>query len=316
MNFADKLRTDPEVSQLTFVHIAREVGRRWQVLPPEQKRIWESNAARAMQEFESQMDEYKGTSEWRKYQAYLNDFRAQQAQATGKRPAISRTMSHSTREQSQTSPETQTPESPGSSIPSSVSSSGSDAEVCHNALTLAFSELISLRGEILTQAVQPYDENHLPSEELVRRSMYAFIRGTGSLVFMWSYEQADEILDRIYRPKCNVDPMDLAECFTIAAMGAHYDMECFPDRIRRVLYASGTLHFHDRTARTDYLRTMRVLLCMSFYALLEKHMSARYLIGKYRVMFTPLMLTTCSCRPADCSLEMSTHAPHTHRGHG
>lgn len=280
MNFADQLRTNPQVSQLTFVHIAREVGRRWQELPPEQKRVWESNAARAMQEYESQMDEYKKTDDWRKYQVYLNDFKAQQSQASaGKRTNVGRATSHTTRENSRASPDT--PESPGSSIPSSVSSSPTDAEVCHNALTLAFSELISLRGEILKQAVQPYDENHLPSEELVRRSMYAFIRGTGSLVFMWTFEQADEVLDRIYRPKHKIEAMDLAECFTVAAMGAHYDMECFPDRIRRVLYASGTLHFHEKTARTDYLRTMRLLLSLSFYALLEKHMSARYLIGEH-----------------------------------
>lgn len=233
-----------------------------------------------MQEYESSMDEYKQTDEWRKYQLYLNEFKAQQAQAVaGKRNLGGRTSSQSTKEHSQASPET--PESPGSSIPSSISSSVTDAEVCHNALTLAFSELISLRGEILTQATRPYDQDHLPPEELTRRSMFAFIRGTGSLLFMWSYQQADEILDRVYRPKGSIDSMDLAECFTIAAMGAHYDMECFPDRIRRVLYASGSLHFHEQTARTDYLRTMRLLLSMSFYALLEKHMSARYLIGMY-----------------------------------
>lgn len=111
--------------------------------------------------------------------------------------------------------------------------------------------------------------------------MYAFIRGTGSLLYMWTFEQADEILDRIYRPQKPVDAMTLAECFTVAAMGAHYDMDCFPDRLRKALYASGTLHFHEQTARQDYLRTMRLLLSMSFYALLEKHMSARYLIGEF-----------------------------------
>ncbi|KAJ4361744.1 hypothetical protein N0V95_001637 [Ascochyta clinopodiicola] len=278
VNFADQLRTDPQVSQLSFVLIAREVGRRWQELPPEQKRVWESNAARAMQEYESQMDEYKKTDDWRSYQIYLNDFRAQQSQpTTGRRNVGVRTISHSTREYSRASPES--PESPSSSLPSSASSCTTNAEVCHNALTLAFSELISLRGEILNQAIQSYDENHLPSEELVRRSMHAFIRGTGSLLFMWTYEQADAIIDRVYRPKNKIDAMDLAECFTMAAMGAHYDMDCFPDRIRKVLYASGTLHFHERTTRIDYLRTMRLLLSMSFYALLEKHMSARYLIA-------------------------------------
>ncbi|KAL1610178.1 hypothetical protein SLS60_001843 [Paraconiothyrium brasiliense] len=191
VNFADQLRTEPEISCLSFVNIAREVGRRWQHLPPEQKRIWESHAARAMQEFEAQMDEYKKTESWRKHQAYLIDFRSQQQ----------------------------------------ASSKGSSA-------------------------MRPR-----------------------SLLYMWTYAQVDEILDRIYRPQKPVDAMTLAECFTVAAMGAHYDMDCFPDRIRRVLYASGTLCFNEKTARSDYLRTMRLLLATAFYALLEKHMSARYVLA-------------------------------------
>lgn len=277
VNFADQLRTDPEVSTLSFVDIAKEVGRRWQTLPSEQKRVWESHAARAMQEYEVQMDEYKKTESWRKYQAYLSEFKTQQAQATKpKRPNAPRVDSFMRGESSRASPASS--DSPGS-LPSS-SSTGTESEVCHNALTLAFSELVSLRGEILGQSVQPYDIQHLPAEELTRRAMHAFVRGTGSLLYMWTYSQVDHILDRVYRPTQPVDAMTIAECFTIAAMGAHYDMDCFPDRIRRVLYASGTLHFHERTARVDYLRTMRLLLSMSFYALLEKHMSARYLIGK------------------------------------
>ncbi|KAH7093709.1 hypothetical protein FB567DRAFT_610283 [Paraphoma chrysanthemicola] len=282
VNFADQLRTDPEVSQLSFVNIAREVGRRWQELPAEQKRIWESNAARAMQEFEAQMDDYKKTDNWRRYQTYLNDFKAQQSQGSGgKRPVASRSTtdsSNNTRVLSRASPSSS--DSPTSaSVAPSVPSVGTEAEVCHNALTLAFSEMVTLRGEILNQGTQAYDENNLPPEELTRRSMYAFIRGTGSLVFMWTYKQADEILDRIYRPQERIDAMTLAECFIVAAMGAHYDMDCFPDRIRKVLYASGSLHFHEHIARQDYFRTMRLLLAMSFYALLEKHMSARYLIA-------------------------------------
>lgn len=280
MNFADQLRTDPSVSQLSFVDIAREVGRRWQELPTDQKRSWESSAARAMQEFEAQMDEYKKTDTFRKYQQYMNEFKAQQSQPSrGKRPVTTRSTtdsSNNTRVWSRASPSSS--DSPTSAP--SFASIGNEAEVCHNALTLAFSELVLLRGEILNNGARPYDETHLPSEDLIRRSMLAFIRGTGSLLFMWTPDQANEILDRVYRPKKKVEALDLAECFTVAAMGAHYDMECFPDRIRKVLYASGSLHFHERTARQDYFRTMRLLLSMSFYALLEKHMSARYLIGK------------------------------------
>lgn len=289
VNFADQLRTDPEISSLSFVDIAREVGRRWQQLPPEQKRIWESHAARTMQEYEAQMDEYKKTDSWRKYQAYLIDFKAQQQSSSkvSSRPSQSRTTTSSSysytpmQECSRASP-SESSEGP-TSLTSSATSLGTEAEVCHNALTLAFSELVSLRGEILGQSVRPYDAQNLPPEGLVKKAMYAFVQGTGSLLYMWTYAQVDEILDRIYRPQKPIDAMTLAECFTVAAMGAHYDLECFPDRVRRILYASGTLCFNEQTARFDYLRTMRLLLATAFYALLEKHMSARYVIGKYQL---------------------------------
>jgi hypothetical protein len=277
VNFADDLRASPEISALSFVTIAREVGRQWQELPAAKKRVWEADAARAMQEYEARMDEYKKTEDWRKYQAYLAEFKSQHQPApTGKRPSLVRGNSYRRRECSHGSPSgsSDSPISYGS-----TDSTNTEAEQCHNALTLAFGELVSLRGEILGQDSRPYDRQHLPSEDLVRRAMYAFVQGTGSLLYMWSYHEVDLILDRIYRPLQSVDDMTLAECFNVAAMGAHYDTDCFPDRIRMLLYASGTLLFNEKTARLDHLRTMRLLLSTAFYALLEKHLSARYLIG-------------------------------------
>jgi hypothetical protein len=45
VNFADHLRTDSEVAGMTFVDIAREVGRQWQVMDAETKQEWENKAA-------------------------------------------------------------------------------------------------------------------------------------------------------------------------------------------------------------------------------------------------------------------------------
>jgi hypothetical protein len=230
-----------------------------------------------MQEFEAQMDEYKKTDNWRQYRTYLTEFKTQQSsQSSGKRPVKSRSTtdtSNNPRSYSRTSPST-----PGSPV---SPYSNTEAEVCHNALTLAFSELVTLRGEILAQGVTSYDEHCLPPEDRVRRSIYAFIRGTGSLIFIWTYQQVDEILDRIYRPQKQVDYITLAECFTIASLGSHYDENVFSDQVRHLLYASAIRLFNEQTARQDYFRTMRLLLSMSFYSLLEKHLSARYLIGMF-----------------------------------
>lgn len=45
VNFADHLRSDPTISTLSFVDIAREVGKRWQTLDPAAKQEWENRAA-------------------------------------------------------------------------------------------------------------------------------------------------------------------------------------------------------------------------------------------------------------------------------
>jgi hypothetical protein len=223
VNFADKLREDPVVSQLSFVDIAREVGRRWQDLPAQHKRGWESEAARAMQEFEAQMDEYKRTDNWRKYQKYLDHFRLQQAQAqssTGKRPTTSRSTTDSSNNTKVFSRASPTSSTGSPTTAPALSSSGTEAEMCHNALTLAFSELVTLRGEVLDPNTQPYSKANLPPRELTQRAIYAFIKGTGSLLFTWTREQADEMIDRVYQPQTASeaeDSMSVAECFTVAA---------------------------------------------------------------------------------------------------
>lgn len=274
VNFADHLRTNPTISSLSFVDIAKEVGRRWQDLPLEEKRMWENQAARANHEYEVQMEEYKKTDLYRNYQLYLEAFKAQQAQAkTGNRSSNSG-FPFPRRELSRGSP------SSSDSPISHLSPAGTEAESCHNALTLAFSQLVTLRGGILTQDMPPFNGSNLPPEGPVRQAMYAAVKAS-SLFYMWTYAQVDTILNRVYRPESTVDPMTLAECFTVAAIGAHYDNNCFSDHVRRVLYASGTLQFNEKTARMDYLRTTRILFSMAVYALLEKQMNAKHLVGEY-----------------------------------
>ncbi|KAF2815826.1 uncharacterized protein BDZ99DRAFT_457780 [Mytilinidion resinicola] len=96
----------------------------------------------------------------------------------------------------------------------------------------------------------------------MRRAMYAFITGTGSLLHMWSFTQADELLDRLYRPMLEPDPMTIADCFIIVAMGSHCDLDYFPDELRQVLDVSSTIQLEEVVAKVDYLRTMRLLLSM------------------------------------------------------
>ena len=67
VNFADRLRTDPTIANMSFVEIAREVGRQWQVMDSATKQKWETQAAAAMQEYEEQMEVYRRTDGFQEY---------------------------------------------------------------------------------------------------------------------------------------------------------------------------------------------------------------------------------------------------------
>ncbi|KAK4979466.1 hypothetical protein LTR66_000260 [Elasticomyces elasticus] len=76
--FSDHLRTDSAISSMPFVQIAQEVGRRWKVMPPDQKSSWELRATVAVQEYQAAMSLYIQTPEYRAYQAYLAEFKMKQ----------------------------------------------------------------------------------------------------------------------------------------------------------------------------------------------------------------------------------------------
>jgi hypothetical protein len=61
---------------LSFTEIAKVVGERWQVLPAEQKEACEQQANLAKEKYNTELGDYKKTSEYLQYQEYLLEFKA------------------------------------------------------------------------------------------------------------------------------------------------------------------------------------------------------------------------------------------------
>lgn len=61
---------------LSFTEIAKTVGERWQVLPPDEKASYESKSQAMKDHYYSQLAEYKKTQDYADYQRYLTDFKA------------------------------------------------------------------------------------------------------------------------------------------------------------------------------------------------------------------------------------------------
>lgn len=269
VNFADTLRTDPQVSSLSFVDIAREVGRRWQALPPDHKHVWECQAARDMQEYEAQMDEYKTTENHRRYQNYLKAFHHNQPQPKAQRHV------HERQSRSNSSETLST----GSAEAISRSPSGSrDSDDCQAAIALALQELSVRRDQILALGVPVFDAHHLPPQEITRKAALSCILGTGSLFFLVRESHLEEMLDHVYSQP-SIEPIPLIIVFLSAAIGAHYDLECMSDPMRQGLFASATRIFSSEFSAVDF-QAMRIFILLSIYSLLEKQMVARHVVGE------------------------------------
>lgn len=88
--FSNKMREDLKGQNLTFTEIAKLVGENWQNLGRTEKAPFEKQANEAKEKYNRDLAKYKKTSECKKYNEYLRDFRKRQAAQTQERDAAKR----------------------------------------------------------------------------------------------------------------------------------------------------------------------------------------------------------------------------------
>lgn len=71
-----EIREDLRSENLSFTEIAKRVGEKWQVLIPDEKEPYESQASAAKERYNIELAKYKKTSQYREYAVYLADFKA------------------------------------------------------------------------------------------------------------------------------------------------------------------------------------------------------------------------------------------------
>ncbi|KAG7007204.1 hypothetical protein G7Y79_00011g031020 [Physcia stellaris] len=84
--FSNKMREDLKPQSLSFTEIAKRVGEQWQLLTPDVKGIFDSQAASAKERYRADLEEYKKTDNYREYNEYLLEFK--QKNSDDKRPRL------------------------------------------------------------------------------------------------------------------------------------------------------------------------------------------------------------------------------------
>lgn len=100
--FSNQVREALRGQDLSFTEIAKVVGERWQVLPPDARDVCERQANAAKEKYYTSLAEYKKTPQYEAYQKYLEEFRAKHPPkgAEGKRSKIDPERTRSTRSKS------------------------------------------------------------------------------------------------------------------------------------------------------------------------------------------------------------------------
>lgn len=80
------MRDDLKGRNLSFTEIAKLVGENWQNLSHSEKKAFESQAQAAKDKYNSDLAEYKKTTNYKKYTLYLHEFKAKQAHQSHGKP--------------------------------------------------------------------------------------------------------------------------------------------------------------------------------------------------------------------------------------
>ena len=78
-----EIREELRPQSLSFTEIAKRVGESWQILSPEHKEPYESQASAAKEKYHAQLAEYKKTDHYREYTEYLAEFKLKNASNAG-----------------------------------------------------------------------------------------------------------------------------------------------------------------------------------------------------------------------------------------
>lgn len=214
------------------------------------------------------MEAYRKTKPHQGYQDYLQSFKkapGKSARQKVKSDSPRRTLAHTDGMQPLPSP--------------SLSTDYKAQMECQKALENAMFELRRFKMEY--NDVQPYSPHNLPPEEMCKHAIGFLIEGNGSLMHFFSAPAATRIISRAYHSGTKPDNLTVSELCVAAAIGAQLDTERVPQQVVRKLFAS-TYMLLDTVDMDEgsYLRVMRILLCLSTYSVVEKHLSARAFVSK------------------------------------
>ena len=293
--FGEHVRSNGAMKALSFAEAAKATGKLWHALPEEERlKLWEKPAAEKLARYKLDMQNYEQTQEYKDHQAYLVKFRGEQQarNKAGRAGSAAPTQDESDHDQSAT----WYGEEEGDIFPPQPPSFELDVESLQDTKVTPFEAgLAEVRNvhQLLGVAsrfspVRPY-----PPEEFTASAMEKFAHNTGSLLFLWSKDEIEGLLNDVYHAKGEINQADVAEVFAMAAIGSYCDGDLAVNTYQLSFMDTFMYSFNSRRD-IDELRGMRLFACLAICRFTNGVHSARRLIREYLTQPVCMSLMTVS----------------------
>lgn len=286
--FGEHVRQDPTLSRSSFTDIAKETGRRWRTLShEEQVNTWGAPADHRLGKYKEELECYKTTEEYQNYQMYLEKFKQQQHHSESMRPSDNESSSAPKIADSNQPPfklegleatyqktmdrKSQDLRSQSPDIASLIKDSMDEVRSLSKALSIDTHSI-----EVST----------FPKEDMTARAVKTFLDGTGSLLFLWTREEAEDLVRSVYRPRYDSKPTSATEVFAMSAVGTYCDAEAHTP-LAQEKFLRLFLYKLSSSIKMSDLCYMRLLICLAICRFTNHVDSARRLTCK-RLMLSIL----------------------------
>ncbi|XPS96714.1 hypothetical protein M3J09_005973 [Ascochyta lentis] len=279
--FGEYTRQDPALSYLSFVDIAKEVGKRWRELDQEERvNLWEKPAAERLKAYKEEIERYKQTGDYQKYQKYLETFKQGHHVPESMVPSENRSLFTSEPEIS-----TQLPafKPPTDSEAASEGRLGTDNLDVNATLQGPTSPVETGMDEIQRIVKSLGVNSHVtrfdafPPEQMTTKVVEAFLHGTGSLLYLWNQDEALNMVKSVYHPQSDSILAYATDVYAMAAVGTYCDAEA-PIKLLQDNFLQAFLYMLSLPSDISNFRHMRLFACLAIFRFTNSVESARNLI--------------------------------------
>ena len=89
--FSNNIREELKAQNLSFSNLSKHVGEKWQAISESEREGWKQKGAGPWEDYKAQVAEYRKTEQYREYQNYLSQFKAdQEARKPSRRQGLAR----------------------------------------------------------------------------------------------------------------------------------------------------------------------------------------------------------------------------------